>query len=61
MYASLPDGSSQGALIVFLLGENGCAAHISWQSKKLNRVTKSSLASEALALSEAADAGFLMA
>ena len=34
---------------------------ISWQSKKLNRVTKSPLASEALALSEAADAGVLIA
>ena len=60
-YASLPDGSSQDALIVFLQGENGCVASISWQSKKLNRVTKSPLVSEALALSEAADAGFLMA
>ena len=60
MYASLPDGFSQGALIVFLQGENGCIAPISWQSKKFNRITKGPLASEALALSEAADAGFLM-
>ena len=59
-YASLPDGSSQGALIIFLR-ENSCVAPISWQSKKLSHVTKSHLASEALALSEAADAGFLMA
>ena len=28
-HASLPDGSSQGALIVFLLGENSCVAPIS--------------------------------
>ena len=61
MYATLPDGYSQGALIVFLPGENGCVAPISWQSKKLNCVTKCPLASEALALSEAAGAGFLMA
>ena len=60
-YASLPNGFSQGALIVFLQGENGCIAPIIWQSKKLNRVTKGPLASEALALSEAADAGFLLA
>ena len=33
---------------------------ISWKSKKLDRVTKSPLALEALALSEAADAGFLI-
>ena len=33
---------------------------MSWQSKKLNRVTKSPLASEALAVNEAADAGYLI-
>ena len=32
-----------------------------WQSRKLNRVPKSPLASETLALSEGADAGFLVA
>ena len=59
-YASLPDGSSQGAYIVFL--KNGRrVAPISWQSKKLNRVTNSPLGSETLALGEAADAGFLIA
>ena len=57
----MPDGFLQGALIVLLLGENGFVAPVSWQSKKLNRVTKRPLASEALALSEAADASFLMA
>ena len=36
-------------------------APISWQSRKFNRVTKSPLASEALALNEEADAGLLMA
>ena len=60
-YNSLPDGSSQGGIVVFLLGENGRVAPISWQSRKLTRVTKSPLASETLALSEAADSGFLIA
>ena len=60
-YNSLPDGSSQGGLLVLLLGENGKVAPISWQSRKLTRVTKSPLASETLALSEAADSGFLIA
>ena len=55
-HASLPDGSSQGAFIVFLKGE-GKVTPILWQSKKLKRVTKSPLASETLALGEAADAG----
>ena len=57
-YASLEDGSSQGGYIIFVVGDERVAP-ISWQSKKLDRVTKSPLASEALALNEAADAGFL--
>ena len=59
-YASLEDGSSQGGFIVFVQGKDNKVAPISWQSKKLDRVTKSPLASETLALSEAADAGFLI-
>ena len=59
-YASLEDGSSQGGVLVFVQGENEKVAPISWQSKKLERVTKSPLASEASALGEAADAGFLV-
>ena len=39
----------------------GKVAPILWQSKKLKRVTKSPLASETLALGEAADAGILIA
>ena len=59
-HASLPSGSSQGGLIVFLAG-NGRVSPIMWQSKKLTRVTKSPLASETLELAEGADAGFLIA
>ena len=59
-YASMDDGSSQGGHIVFLRGLNDRVVPISWQSKRLNRVTKSPLASETLALSEGADAGFLV-
>ena len=59
-HASLPDGSSQGAFIVFLKGK-GKITPILWQSKKLKRVTKSPLASETLAFGEAADAGLLVA
>ena len=55
-HASLPNGSSQGACIVFATG-NGRSAPITWRSKKLERVTKSPLASETMALAEAADAG----
>ena len=59
-HASLPTGASQGAYLVFIVG-NSRAALLSWSSKKLHRVTKSPLASETLSLGEAADAGYLIA
>ena len=60
-HASLSDGSSQGALIVFLKDSVGVCVPLSWQSKKISRVTKSPLASETLGLGEGADTSFLMA
>ena len=59
-HASLPSGASQGSFIVFLAGNN-MISPITWQSKKMSRITKSPMASEALALGEGADAGFLVA
>ena len=59
-HASLPSGASQGANIVFLVG-GGRSASISWQSKKLDRVTKSPLATEVSAAADAADHGHLVA
>lgn len=59
-YASLKDGCSQGGFIVFVKGIDNLVIPICWSSKKLNRVTKSPLASETLALCEGADAGFLV-
>ena len=53
-------GSSQGAYIIFLSdGKN--IVPLSWQSKKLSRVTKSPLASETMALGEGADMCYLLA
>ena len=55
-HANLTNGSSQGAYIIFVVGgERMCP--IVWKSKKLDRVTKSPLASETMAVAEAADAG----
>ena len=59
-HASLPSGASQGAYIAFLCGD-GKVAPISWKSKKLDRVTKSTLSSEAMAIADAADAGYFVA
>ena len=59
-HASLPSGASQGAQIVFLCGNNR-AVPITWKSKKLERVTKSPMTSETMALAESADAGHFVA
>ena len=60
-HASLPGGGSQGAHIIFIKGEGENCVPISWQSKKLSRVTKSPLASETLAVNDGADASYLLA
>ena len=60
-HASLADGSSQGGFMVFLSGGNDNVAPVIWQSKKLDRVTKSPLASETMALGETADACLMIA
>ena len=58
-YATLEDGSSQSGFIIFVCGTINRIAPICWSSKKLDQVTKSPLAAETLALSEAAEAGVL--
>ena len=60
-HASLPSGASQGGNLIFLSGENGKAAPIVWRSKRLDRVTKSPLATEVSAVADAADHGHLVA
>ena len=51
-FANLPDGiSSTMALVVFLVGKDRVAP-ISWRANKIDRVVKSTLAAEALALQE---------
>ena len=59
-FGNLPDGSSQGGYVVLLVNADGSSAPLSWQSKKLHRVTKSTLASETLAVIEAVDAAVLL-
>ena len=58
-HTSLPSGASQGCYLVFLKAGNK-AAPIMWQSKRLHKVTESPLASETMALVEAADAGYFL-
>ena len=55
-FANLMDGGSQGGYVIFLQGESGKYMPISWQSKRIKRVVKSTLAAETLAMVDAAEA-----
>ena len=57
---NLPDGSSQGGYVVFLVDCDGKAALIDWKSHKIRRVVRSTLAAETLAMSDAVDAAMLV-
>ena len=51
-YANLIDGGSQEAYFIFLVRENGTCNLISWQSQRIKRIVKSTLAAETLAFGE---------
>ena len=54
-FGNLADGGSQGGYVIFLKGMNGKINPVTWQSKKIRRVVRSTLASEALALADGVD------
>ena len=54
-FANLPGGGSQGGFIIFLQDSRGYRCPIVWQSRKIQRVVKSTLAAETLALVECAE------
>ena len=58
-FANLKDGKSQG-YIVFIKLKDGVISPLSWRSRKIKRVVKSTLAAETLALDEAADQCFYL-
>ena len=57
-YANLKDGSSQGGMIVFLKGKNGKISPLSWTSRKIKRVCRSTLTAETMALLEVSETCF---
>ena len=60
-HANLPDGfSSAGGFIIILVGENGKSCPLAWESKKIRRVVKSTLAAETLAVSDAVDVAYYL-
>ena len=54
-FANLPGSGSQGGFIIFLVDDRGNKCPVLWQSRKIRRVVKSTLAAEALALVECAE------
>ena len=60
-FANLSDNcASQGAFIIFLVGENGKSSPLIWTSHKLKRVVKSPKAAETLAFQDAVEYGYLL-
>ena len=53
-FGNLPDGGTQGGYIIFLANEKGKVIPI-WNSKKIRRVVRSTLAGETLAMAEGID------
>ena len=60
-FGNLPDGGSQAGYIILLIDSEGNVAPISWQSHKIRRIVRSTIAAETLAMSDALDAGILIA
>ena len=59
-FNNLPNGGSQGAHIIFICDSSGNVAPIKWQSKRIKRVVKSTLAAECMALHDGVDNAFYM-
>ena len=55
-FANLSDSGSQGGFIIFMKNSRGMRCPLLWQSRKIRRVVKSTLAAETLALLECAEA-----
>ncbi len=54
-FANLPNAGSQGGFISFIVDKNGLYSPVTWQSRKIRRVVKSTIAAECLAAVEAAE------
>ena len=59
-FANLPGSGSQGGFIIFLQDSTGARCPIVWQSRKIRRVVKSTLAAETLALVDCAEAAIFV-
>jgi len=60
-FANLPNSGSQGSFISLLVDENGLYSPVAWQSRKIRRAVKSTIAAECLAAVEAAEMSVYLA
>lgn len=60
-FGKLSDGGTQGGHFITLMGENGKFSPLSWQSKRVKRVVRSTLAGETLAMSDSIDNAIFLA
>ena len=60
-WGNLPDGGSQGGHLILLMGQNGGVNLLSWQSKRLKRVARSTIAAETLSVMNGCESSILIA
>lgn len=58
---NLPDGGTQGGALIALMEKTGKFSPLFWQSKKIRRVVRSTLAGETLAMSDGIDNAMFLA
>ena len=56
-HGNFSDGESQLGYLIMLIGDDGKCSLLNWQSKRIKRVVRNTLAAEILALSDAVDDG----
>ena len=60
-FCNLPNGGSQGGYVSFIVDKNGVFSPVTWQSRKIRRVVKSTIGAECLAAVEAAEVTIFIA
>ena len=60
-FANLPNAGSQGSFVSLVVDKSGIYCPVTWQSRKIRRVVKSTLAAECLATVEAAEISIYIA
>ena len=59
-FGNLLDGSSQGGYTILLADDKGHFLTLTWQSKKIRRIVRSTIAAETLALMDGADSALFL-